>query len=142
MNILKNYTPKSEYVKTIFEYIEKHKDLELSEVMGIAVFKIKGLTYSYENEVLGFSNSTPVNFNAIVNNTKTNKVSLKPIDKFKEDILDVKSLEKQISILENTPFIKIHSTPLVLRLDTEYFLIVCFSSAENQYFCKFNFEIE
>lgn len=142
MKILEDYTPKSEYINVLKEYINTYKDIELSEVMGFDVFKIRGLTYCYENEVLGFSNSTPVNFSAVVSNTQTNKVSLKPIKKFKEEILNVKSLEKQVSVLENTPFIKIHSTPLVLRLDTEYFLIVCFSSAENQYFCKFNFEIE
>jgi hypothetical protein len=142
MKLLKDYTPKSEYIKRLTDYIKSYKDIELSEVMGIDIFKIRGLTYSYENEVLGFSNSSPVNFNAVVNNTKTNKVSLKQIDKFKEEILDIESLEYQVSILENTPFIKIHDTPLVLRLDKKYFLVVCFSSAKNQYFCKFEFEIE
>ena len=51
MKLLKDYTPKSEYIYKLTEYIKSYKDIELSEAMGIDIFKIRGLTYSYENEI-------------------------------------------------------------------------------------------
>ena len=137
MDILQKYKSKKVLIEKLETYMSKHKNTKISLDLGLDIYNIKGLTYSHENELLGFGNTKPINCNIITNNSETKKIYLKHISSFREEILNKEELIKESGVLLNTPFIEVYKDPFILRLDKAFYMIIVFSSNKGQYFSKF-----